>query len=369
MKPPALDRLGADAAWQLASGRGVVVAVVDSGVAEANVHLRGAVEPGVDLTGLGDERGWTDTYHHGTAVAGVIAARAYSAPGEGSGVIGLAPEARILPVRVYVADDETARREGTDPTAEGMAAGIVWAVDHGAQIVNLSMSTVHDNADLAEAVRYANSQGVLIVASAGNRATSESEEDGPRYPAAYDGVLGVAAVDDLDRGVQASIHGPHVDVAAPGTMVVTTYIDKGDCVFGADGSSSYATAYVSAAAALIAERFPLESPEQWAHRLMATASRPQADQRDDVIGWGVVRPWAALTFVDDGTAPGPDSPVHDRPAEERAVLPPVTSSVRADELAPARQAAVGWAFGAVAALTAALLCSFPGLRRRRRRRS
>ena len=366
--PPALARLGAEAAWTLATGEGVTVAVVDSGVERRNVHLGDVVAEGADLVAPdGDPRGWTDVAGHGTAVAGVIAGQPYEADDVVSGVQGLAPDARILPVRVYVQDDDRAREEGLAPTAEGIAAGIRYAADHGAQIINVSISTVHESVALAEAVRYATERRSLVVASAGNRETSEDTADGPRYPAALDDVLAVAAVGDADQGVDGSIHGAHVDIAAPGTNVVTAYLATGDCLLGGEGSPSFATPYVSAAAALVAERFPTETPQQWAHRLTATASRPQADQRDDIIGWGVVRPWAALTFVDDGTAPGPPSPVHAAPDVEAAPPPPVTSHVRADELAPVRSTAVWWGFAGVTALATAVLASYPGLRRRRRR--
>lgn len=368
MAPPALARMGADAAWGLATGEGVIVAVVDSGVDRRNVHLGDVVLEGADLIAPdGDPRGWTDPAGHGTAIAGIIAGQRYEADGIASGVQGLAPDARILPVRVYVDRDEQTREQGLGPTAEGIAAGIRYATDHGAQIINVSMSTVHENAELADAVRYATAHGSLVVASAGNRETSEDTADSPRYPAAFDDALAVTAVGDLDQGVDASIHGSHVEVAAPGTNVVTAYLDKGDCLLGGEGSPSFATAYVSAAAALVAQRFPTETPQQWAYRLTATASRPQADRRDDVIGWGVVRPWAALTFVDDGTAPGPPSPMHPATRPTAAPLPPVSSTVRTDALAPVRSDAVWWAFGGVAALAGALLASFPGLRRRRRR--
>jgi subtilisin family serine protease len=204
------------------------------------------------------------------------------------------------------------------------------------------------------------------VASAGNRSTSSEETDGPRYPAAYDGVLAVTAVDVDDRPSADAIHGAHVDVAAPGTNVLTTFHAAGDCMLSGEGAStSFATAYVSAAAALVAERFPEETPAQWAHRLEVTAARAQPAERDDLVGWGVVRPDEALAFVDDGTALGPPSPVHAAAAGETARVRTVDVSPREDPLAGARAGAVWWGIGGAGVLAlAALVARVAGRRRR-----
>ena len=114
----------------------------------------------------------------------------------------------------------------------------------------------------------------------------------------------------------ASFASEFVDVVAPGSQVDTTYLDVGDCTLD-DGhpSSSYATGYVSGVAALIASAYPDESPEQWAYRIMVTAMRADPSARTDETGWGEIRPYEALSFIDDGTAPGPDSPSHERREE------------------------------------------------------
>lgn len=362
--PPALARLSAERAWRSATGAGVLVAVVDSGVDPGNLHLAQAVVPGVDLVGVaGDPAGRTDTAGHGTAVAGQIAARAVP----DSGVVGLAPDATILPVRVYYADDDQAREQGVAPDAGRMAAGIDAAVAAGADVVNVSMSTPNDTPALEQAVQRATAAGALVVASAGNRNTSSDEADGPRYPAAYDGVLAVTAVDVDDRPSADAIHGSHVDVAAPGTNVLTTFHAAGDCMLSGEGTStSFATAYVSAAAALLAERYPEETPAQWAYRLEATAARDQPAARDDQVGWGVVRPDAALDFVDDGTAPGPVSPVHTPDAAQAADVRTIDVSPREDPLAGARAGAVWWGIGGTALVLLAALASRVAGRRRRR---
>jgi type VII secretion-associated serine protease mycosin len=363
--PPALPRLAAEQAWQQATGAGVLVAVVDSGVDAGNAHLTEAVVPGVDLVGqAGDATGRTDTAGHGTAVAGQIAARTVP----DSGVVGLAPDATVLPVRVYYGDDDQARTAGTAPDATRIAAGIDAAVAAGARIVNVSMSTPVDTPELRDAVRRAVEAGSLVVASAGNRNTSSDETDGPRYPAAYEGVLGVAAVDVDDQPTQDSIHGAHVDVVAPGTNILTAFHAAGDCMLsGEEASTSFATAYVSAAAALLAERYPQESPAQWAYRLEVTAARAQPAERDDLVGWGIVRPDQALSFVDDGTAAGPPSPVHGRTAAVVAEPRVVDLTTGEDPLAEARARVVWPAIGATTVVLLSVLASRAVPRRRRAR--
>lgn len=359
-RPTALAQLGADGAWQLATGAGVTVAVVDSGVAAANVHLTDAVVPGADLVGGTDGR--VDVDEHGTAVAGVIAAR----PVDGSGLVGLAPEATILAVRVYLDRGEDSVEAGLGPRDDRLAEGIRLAADAGAQVINVSMSSPEDTPELADAVAYATGRGALVVASAGNRPDVTQAPSAPRFPAAYPEVLAVTAVDVQSAPTDAVEHGPHVDLAAPGQAVLTTFLGDADCVLAQDSaSSSYATAYVSAAAALVAQLYPDETPAQWAHRLTVTAARPLADQRSDDLGWGVVRPWAALTFVDDGTAVGPASPVHAAPAAASDPAP-VTLSPPADRGAGTRRAATWWLLAAAVAGAAAALVGVPVRRRRAR---
>ncbi|WP_162616324.1 S8 family serine peptidase [Xylanimonas allomyrinae] len=303
---PTLARLQVSQAHALSTGSGVVVAVIDSGIDATNPHLGAAVLPGIDLVDdTSTTPGEVDLDGHGTAVAGIIAARTFP----GSAVEGLAPDARLLPVRVYSQNTDDARKAGTGPTSDRIAAGIRAAADAGAVIANVSLSSTEDVPVIADAVAYAHDHGMLIVASAGNRASSESETDGPRYPAAYPGVLAVAALDADGRPADQSIHGPHVDIAAPGAQVVTTTTGGIDCIYATDSAeSSFATAYVSGAAALVAAAHPQESPDQWAYRLTATAARARLDSRDDQAGWGTVQPFAALTLV-----PGPGTRGGERP--------------------------------------------------------
>jgi subtilisin family serine protease len=178
----------------------------------------------------------------------------------------------------------------------------------------------------------------------------------------------VAAVDVDDQPTQDSIHGAHVDVVAPGTNILTAFHAAGDCMLsGEEASTSFATAYVSAAAALLAERYPQESPAQWAYRLEVTAARAQPAERDDLVGWGIVRPDQALSFVDDGTAAGPPSPVHGRTAAVVAEPRVVDLTTGEDPLAEARARVVWPAIGATTVVLLSVLASRAVPRRRRAR--
>lgn len=347
--PSALILLESERVGALATGAGVTVAVVDSGVDAGNAHLADAVVGGVDLVGDGEGGGGLrDPLGHGTAVAGVIAARAV----EGSGVVGLAPEARILSVRVFRGSDEQSVQAGFGPRADRVAAGIRWAVDHGAQIVNVSLSIDVDVAEVRDAVADAASRGSLVVASAGNRGSAASPEDGPRYPAANPGALAVTAADRTGLVTDDSIHGPHVELAAPGTDVLSAATAGGDCLFGSEAaSSSFATAYASAAAALVAEAHPAESPALWEYRLQASADRADPDARDDLTGWGLLRPAAAIELRPSDDLRGPENPATGLAGP---VVRPARDTVDVDHeppaLALAREHAVTLGIGGAALL-------------------
>lgn len=301
-RPWTNDLFDPDTLHQQSTGKGVTVAVIDSGVDVDNPHLKDAVVPGVSYLQEDPTNGTTDTYSHGTAVAGIIAARNV----QGSSVQGLAPEATILPIRVFENIREENGRQTGAPSMETVSQAIIYAVDHHAQIINISLSDTRDIPQMRQAVQYAESHGSLIVASAGNRLTSTSTKDGARYPAAYGEVVGVTALNTDLNVTEDSVHGDQVDVAAPGMMTASTIPGGVDCVFATDASStSFATAYVSAEAALIAARYPSETPAQWRQRILVSANRPHSDQRNTTIGWGIMDPQNALALSLSDTLRGP----------------------------------------------------------------
>ena len=319
--PHALAQLGIPQAWDLSLGD-VTVAVVDSGVAAINPHLRDAVLPGIDLVTGGD--GQTDTHGHGTAIAGIIAARKV----EGSGLVGVAPQARILPVRVYVDTTHEAIQAGIAPDPLRTAEGIRWAADYGAAIIVVAMSTATDVTALREAVTYAHDRGSLVVASAGN-VDDQTVDTSIRFPAAYPQSLSVTAVTSAGLPSDTVLHGTHVEVAAPGQDVLTTYMGYGDCIFSPnEPMTSYATAYASGVAALVASAHPAESPADWKYRMLATALRPAGALHDTALGWGIIAPFDAINFVNDGMLPGPDNPRFSEPGTQ--VLPVMSRTQNSD---------------------------------------
>lgn len=362
-----VERLGLEQAWEFTRGQGVTVAVVDSGIDADNAHFADALVPGASTFGDGSARADDDLFGHGTAVAGIIAARTV----DGSGVVGIAPAAKLMPVRAFESspEDGQSSRDVVGPSAQSVAAGIRWAADNGAQIINVSLSD-DQSADLyADAVNYAHARGSLVIASAGNRNTADSNRPDPAnfYPGELPGALAVAAVlKDGAWSAESSYAGTHVDVAAPGQSMPSAYISGGDCVFNGDSaSSSYATAVVSGAAALVAARYPDESPDQWAFRLTQAAMRVAPAEPSDTVGWGEVRPVEALALVDDGTLPGPPSPAFDAPDPEPEETRTVSVDPPADPLDPAREI-VGWGFGAAATISVIVLLLARGRTRRTR---
>lgn len=306
--PPAFAQMQLPDASQRPSGKGITVAVVDSGIDATHPLLREVIDldSGVTFVDSDEPDPFLDAEGHGTAVAGVIAAQ----PSEEFGSLGVAPDVRLVSIRVYQSSDDSARNSGLGPTPSKIAAGIRQAVAQGADIIAVPLSDPTDHERLEEATKHASSRGSLVIASSGNRLTTNAKEDSPRYPAAYDGVLSVTAIDPDGDPTSATIHGDHIDVAAPGQDVLTTAALAGDCLYASDApSTSFATAYVAGVAALVAEQYPDEGPQEWAYRLMVTADRPDPDSSNTMTGWGAIRPEAALTLNMNVPLRGPVNPL------------------------------------------------------------
>ncbi len=313
----------------------MTVAIVDSGVAAGNQHFQGpdgsVVLPGIDLSGENTD-GRVDVGEHGTAIAGAIAAQ--ELPKEmGSGLVGVAPEAKILPVRVETGLQENQpQKEGEETFMSKVGRGIQWAADHGAQVIVVAQSAPVGDPQLEAAINAVRGRA-LVVASTGNVYQGQ-EADQVVYPAAYPGVLGVTASNADGSASDQQGHGAHVKLAVPASVILTTWFDQADCLVGGyEGdkplpSSSYATAYAGGFAALVASAYPDEGPDMWKYRLEVTALRGTADQRTDALGWGVVSPFDALTFTDIGTRYGPEHPnaaQHPAPARPAVASADLTS--------------------------------------------
>jgi type VII secretion-associated serine protease mycosin len=308
----ALAALQVPQAWATTRGDGVTVAVLDSGVDAAHADLSGQVTAGPDLVG-GDARPG-DPYwgQHGTAMASTIAGHGHG-PGAGAGVIGVAPGARILSVRVTWDNNDPIRNlpasaRGAAGAKDGdpVGDGIRYAVDHGAQVINMSFGEAATSATRVSAtdgaVQYAIAHGVVLVASTGNGAQTSNAAE---LPAAFAGVIAVAATDRAGRRATFSTHQWTTSVAAPGVEVIEAQAGGGYVV--GDGTSP-AAALVSGVVALIRSRFPKLTPAQVRDVLQRTASRPAGGYSEDV-GWGVVQAAAALrmaaTLTPDAAMPQP----------------------------------------------------------------
>jgi membrane-anchored mycosin MYCP len=279
-EPWAQQALRFSAVWDRSRGSGVTVAIVDSGV-DANPQFGGRVIPGPDLV-AGTKPGippGADCVGHGTAVASIIAA----APVPGVSFTGVAPAARILSVKISGTD--------TFPTSV-TPQGIVDAVQFGADVINLSLATPDDVPALRNAVEYALSHNVVVVAAAGNDLPQGGA--GPFYPAAYPGVLAVGAVGS--GGALAAFSDRHTPVAvtAPGVNVTSAYPGTfPDAYAPVQNGTSFAAAFVSGVVALVRSAHPGLSAAQVVARIEATARGAAGPG----TGHGMVDPVRAVTAV------------------------------------------------------------------------
>lgn len=277
-----LNRLQAEDIWHRSTGEGVTVAVIDTGVKASHPDLRGRVIGGYNA--LTRKKGKPeDNNGHGTFLAGMI-----SGTVNGSGIEGLAPNARIMPIKVLDSDGIG--------DSDDIARGIIWAVDHGADVINMSFAADTSNTVEAEAVDYARGAGVAMVAAGGNEGMKLS-----MYPAAYPGVLGVGAVDFDNNRATFSNSGPHIDVVAPGQGIVSSSIKR---KYTWQSGTSMSTAYVSALAALAASYAPGAGGEPLLQQIIATARDIGPAGADSETGAGMVDPASLFEQLGSGRAPG-----------------------------------------------------------------
>jgi serine protease len=282
-----LKRVGAETAWNYTCGRGVVVAVIDTGVA---CFDKGAFSRGTDLAGTRCESGWNfvddsaeayDDQGHGTHVAGTIA----QTTNNEVGTAGLAFCATLMPVKVL-------NKQGFG-TVANVADGIRFAADEGAQVVNLSLGGPIKSQILEDAVEHALKKGVLVVAAAGNSGRKVG------WPAAYPGVLAVSATDADDKVAWFSSRGPEVGIAAPGVAVTQQTICNGGrdkCeIFGTYNGTSMASPHVAGVAALV-EALGVTSVDS-VRDVLTSSARRQDDKDRELFGAGILDAAAAVSRV------------------------------------------------------------------------
>jgi type VII secretion-associated serine protease mycosin len=280
--------------WPITEGKGVTVGLLDSGVDAKLPELSQGVVPGANyVSGSGDGRTDADPSRngHGTAMATLIAAN-----GKGSGMVGVAPAAKILPVAV---DD-----------AASIAKGIRFATDHGAKVINISQGSPYDKcpADLQNAVSYAVEKDVVIVAAAGN---SGDTNNPPETPANCAGVFAIGAVDSRLKAWSGTQKQDYVAAAAPGVNIAL--VASGGRQGVSRGGTSPAAALTSAAVALVRSKFPDMSARDVVQRIIFTARDAGPAGHDEQTGYGIVRPYNALTVASvPKDAPNPVFAAYDK---------------------------------------------------------
>jgi hypothetical protein len=274
-----LTAIGAPSVWSVTRGAGITVAVIDSGSGphpdlDANLDAGRTMFGSIDSVGVLD----IDNAGHGSHVAGIIAAVANNAIG-GSGV---APQSRILPIRVLDA-------QGSGDSKD-VSKAVRYAVDSGTKVINLSLGGATESTSLTAAIQYAVDRNVLVVAAAGNGAADSP----PKWPAASDLALAVTAVDRNNSVTSFDQRGDYIDLAAPGASILSTASND----YKIQSGTSMAAAFVTGAAALLFAAQPSITAAQVRDVLQRTATDIGAPGRDTTFGYGLINLVAAFAELD-----------------------------------------------------------------------
>ncbi|MFI5533487.1 type VII secretion-associated serine protease mycosin [Kitasatospora sp. NPDC051853] len=309
----------ANKVWPISQGENVIVAVIDTGVLPDHQDLVGQVLPGADFSGQqGDGR--IDPDGHGTGLASLIAGHGH---GNQDGIIGLAPKAKILPVRINLG--------GTDKTvgarADEVPKAIRFAVDNGAKVINMSFGSGVDTG-IREAIKYAVDKDVVLVAASGNLANHDTPVE---YPAAAPGVVAVGAVDRNGKVWEKSNRGPELTLMAPGVDIYSAGPNaKAPGDYHKANGTSDSSAYVSAIAALVRSKYPNLSAGQVINRMIKSAVVPEGEKLPNSnYGYGIASPSKALAAnpeVDNGPR---ENPLLARPESQRSAAPSSPASAPA----------------------------------------
>jgi subtilisin family serine protease len=268
----ALNKLEIGPAHRIATGNGVTIAVIDTQIDTTHPDLAGAVQETFDATGAKT----VTADNHGTAIAGIISAHGT--------LKGVAPGSALLGINAFM---PTGRNVAA--TTATLLRGLDWAARKKATIVNLSLSGPRDDL-MRRGVEAAIGGGIVVVAAAGNG----GEKAAPAYPAAYDGVIAVTAIDIGDRLYAEANRGNYIAIAAPGVDVLTPALDHAHLL---QSGTSFAAAHVSAIIALMVERDPSLTLDDIRAALAAAAKDLGSPGRDALFGSGSASALAALNFI------------------------------------------------------------------------
>ena len=292
-----LDDLRAPQAWATSQGRGITVAVLDSGVDPAVSDLAGSVATGPDYTQTGTAPSNPHWGEHGTWMASLIAGHGHG--DGGSGILGMAPQSRILSIRVITDHDdpgyEQYQHEPPDVIQDALASAIRYAVRQGAAVISMSIGYSEPSAAVRSALQYAEDSGTVVVASSGNSGDSwfaHTHSYAPySFPADYPGVLAVGAADRNGSRAGFSSDNLSVQVAAPGVDVPA---QGRDGQYWEVSGTSPACALVAGAVALIKARYPDLSPALVGEAIVSTTRDRPPKGYDERVGFGMVDASAAL---------------------------------------------------------------------------
>ncbi|HWA98595.1 MAG TPA: S8 family peptidase [Pirellulales bacterium] len=278
--------------WKTTMGQGIKVAVLDTGIDAEHPDLAAAIDAQQDFTG--SALGTADRQGHGTHTAGTIAARR-----NGRGIVGVAPECRLLVGKV-LGDDGSG-------SEQSVADGILWAISSSADVVSMSLGSSMPSSVIYAAIDAACTAGKFVICAAGNDGAKPGA-DTVDYPARWKQTIAVAAVDEAGNMAEFSSQGPEVDIAAPGVNILSTFLSGG---YARLSGTSMATPFVSGVVALMLSKHravgggtPLSTIDDLRTHLKKTAD-PLGDVPDG--GWGLIDPTRAIAIDDAPSTPSAPS--------------------------------------------------------------
>jgi len=306
-----LNRIEALPAWDISSGSGdIVLAILDTGIDPGHVEFADRIVAGYDF--INDDDAPDDDHGHGTHVAGIAAAAADN----GYGSAGVCPRCKLMPIKVLGSNNSG--------TWGAVAAGIYFAVDNGARVINLSLAGVASSRTLEDAVAYAQEHDVIVVAAAGNAGSSE-----PYYPAAIPWVVAVGATTEADTLLSSSDPGSnigsntgeHLDLVAPGYRIYSTTKEGG---YAYMTGTSMASPFVAGLAGLVASLDHTLTASAITHLMAASADDLGDEGKDISFGYGRINAYATLIAANGGQPPAVDP--EPLPAGTNLYLPAVVRS-------------------------------------------
>ncbi|SDC11185.1 S8 family peptidase [Shouchella lonarensis] len=272
-----LPQIESEEGWAFSNGKNTTIAIIDTGVDPRHPDLRGKLVDGYNA--IHDNSDFHDENGHGTHVAGIAAAMTNNV----EGIAGVSWESKIMPIKALDADGEG--------SSYSVARAIYWAVDHGADIINLSLGDYEQANILYEAIQYAYANDIVLISASGN-----DNDDALMYPAAYPEVITVAAVDENRNRAFFSNYGTHVDVAAPGEHIASTYLDQQYVVLS---GTSMAAPHVAGLAALVRSAQPTLTNAEVGELIMKMADSSGRSAHDMYYGFGEINVKETLRSIQD----------------------------------------------------------------------